>query len=208
MGNRINSEPVQKKIGLESNYELMKRSSVSPVISQGDLFKVVDFQKMADLTYCKKNTKSFLKSIILKVSYVETEALYNLFSKAAAPNKELTQPRFYQLYPNFSKDPRIQKSLFKAINQSKNGYDIQFPQFLKTLGIMCRGNAKEKAELALEIINYNKDPKIDKKEIADFCIAMQSLIGLENSDHLVENVIDDIINSSTLEKKKIFFLKH
>eukprot|EP01080_Neovahlkampfia_damariscottae_P002671 gene2671-3867_t len=175
----------------------MKRATESPVLSQGEFMTFGDFVKLSDLTY---------------FSAIETEAIYSLFSKAAAPNKELNQPTFYKLYPNFSKDPRIQSSLFKAINKSKNGYEIEFPEFLQTLGIMCRGNAREKAELALEIINYNKDPKIDKKEIADFCKAMQTLIGLENADSLVEDIIDEIIHSNVegnendIKKKNISFI--
>jgi len=134
-----------------------------------------------------------LKDLLKHTYFTENEGIehYERFISACDPKTVLTAESFLKAFPMFKNDKKIQKSVFKAIDESNDG-SIGFEEYIKALSIMTRGSAEEKVNMALKIIDLDGNSKVNQKEIIEACSDIVKI--LKNEGYESELSVDEVVS--------------
>ncbi|KAH3757901.1 phospholipase D1 [Pelomyxa schiedti] len=106
----------------------------------------------------------------------ELAILHDQFIKACCPYTEMTEGKFVQLFPELN-NPVVVHSIFKVFDSTvTSDNQISFEEFASVLSIMAHGSAQEKAELAYNMCDLNKDGTVERQEVLQVALQLSSVM--------------------------------
>lgn len=107
------------------------------------------------------------------------------------PKNKLEADSFLSAFPMFKDDEKLQKSVFKAMDESTDG-SIGFQEYIDALSIMTRGSPEEKAKIALSIIDLDGNAKVNQKEVIEACSKITKIVTSEGFK--LETSVDEVVS--------------
>eukprot|EP01105_Mastigella_eilhardi_P026461 TRINITY_DN7694_c0_g1_i1.p1 TRINITY_DN7694_c0_g1~~TRINITY_DN7694_c0_g1_i1.p1 ORF type:complete len:1090 (-),score=267.05 TRINITY_DN7694_c0_g1_i1:1301-4570(-) len=106
----------------------------------------------------------------------ELKQMHQLFMQNVAPLSYMTEGCFSQLFPQLS-DPVVVRSIFRAFDSSVTADNkISFQEFAQVISIMAHGTIREKAEMAYDMCDLNKDGTVEKDEVQQIALQLSTVM--------------------------------